>query len=201
MAKVKFNNKLKAVKAPQSLREQLLETIKRIKETGDMANSSPEYNEFRDYLNSFYAKAGDGREAGLFSEDWDGGFEDFEMEQGIEDYLMNLDEAKQGQFIGDSLDRERVRDIIAANREKMKKESEAQLAAAPQKQPVAPAYKGLMGDQALKAAMKDFMGYGEELDLKKFQEGSEGHNKAIKGYQAAADFLYSNHPLLKKGGK
>lgn len=61
-------------------------------------------------------------------------------------------------------------------------------------------YKGFNGEAAREAAMRDFQGYGEELDKKVWKENSTGHQRTLKAHQQAREFLAAYDPKLY-GGK
>ena len=127
---MKFNNKMKPVVEgkPKTKREELLETIKRIKETGDMANSSSDYNDFLDYMKIFYGKDSSEGEGIYANAEWLGGaLEDFEIEEALEEFLTNPQNySAASDFYGDSVDREYVRDIALAKRKARKAQWEAE---------------------------------------------------------------------------
>jgi hypothetical protein len=71
----------------------------------DSKVSKEDVNEFIDYCNEFYGKKG------LYAEDLDGGFTREEIKEAVIKYLEKL-EYSQSWGNGDSLDRERVREIL-----------------------------------------------------------------------------------------
>jgi hypothetical protein len=71
----------------------------------DSKVSKEDVNEFIDYCNEFYGKKG------LYAEDLDGGFTKEEIKEAVIKYLEKL-EYSQTWGNGDSLDRERVREIL-----------------------------------------------------------------------------------------
>ena len=48
------------------------------------------------------------------------------------------------------------------------------------------------GEEAIKEAMADFMGYGRELDEGLFEKNSTGYKRTLRCYQNAADWLIKN---------
>jgi hypothetical protein len=134
MAKLKFNNKLQVQQAQKNRRDTMLDEIKRVKETGDPSLYGHDYRDFIEYLQQFYGKSGDGREAGMYAEDHDGGFEDFEMDEALEEYLTNPTKYNTAEdFEGDSVDREFIREILLNKRNASHKIDPLQLNMLPKK--------------------------------------------------------------------
>ena len=55
-------------------------------------------------------------------------------------------------------------------------------------------YKGLKNEDARKQAIMDFMGYGEELDKKVWEDGSIGHKRALANRLKALEWLQKYNP-------
>ena len=132
MAKLKFDNKLQAQPEQKNRRATMLDEINRVKETGDPSLYGHDYRDFIDYLKSFYGKAEEGREAGMYADDFEGGFEDFELDDALEEYLTNPTKYNTAEdFEGDSVDREFIREIMLNKRNASHKIDPLQLSQLP----------------------------------------------------------------------